>query len=127
MGPFLGEQHRRNRWLLGSALIVLILAVMALPVFKLVILKMLPFDNKSELQVVVDMPEGSPVEETDAVLGEMADSLLAVPEVTTMQGYAGTASPIGFNGLVRQYYLRQQANLGDLQVSLKDKHLRSTR
>ena len=124
MGPFLGEQHRRNRWLLGSALIVLILAVMALPVFKLVILKMLPFDNKSELQVVVDMPEGSPVEETDAVLGEMADSLLAVPEVTTMQGYAGTASPIGFNGLVRQYYLRQQANLGDLQVSLKDKHHR---
>jgi multidrug efflux pump subunit AcrB len=124
MGLFLGDQHRRNRWLLGGALIVLIMAVMALPVFKLVILKMLPFDNKSELQVVLDMPEGSPVEETNAVLEEMADSLLAVPEVTAMQGYAGTASPIGFNGLVRQYYLRRQANDGDLQITLKDKHHR---
>ena len=124
MGPFLGDQHRRNRWLLGGALIVLIAAVMALPLFKLVILKMLPFDNKSELQVVLDMPEGSPVEETNAVLEEMSHSLLAVPEVTAMQGYAGTASPIGFNGLVRQYYLRQQANQGDLQITLKDKHHR---
>ena len=125
MGPFLGAEHRRNRWLLGGALIVLIIAVMALPVFKLVILKMLPFDNKSEMQIVVDMPEGTPVERTNAALAEMADYLRSVPEVTNMQGYAGTASPIGFNGLVRQYYLRQDANQGDLQVNLKDKHQRS--
>ena len=124
MNPFLGEQHRRNRYFLGSILLVLVIAVTALPVFKLVILKMLPFDNKSELQVVVDLPEGSPVEKTNAVLAKMVDYLVTVREVIDVQVYAGTAAPIGFNGLVRQYYLRQQANLGDIQVALTDKHQR---
>ena len=124
MGPFLGREHRRNRAILAGVLLVLIAAVTALPLFKLVVLKMLPFDNKSELQVVVDLPEGSPVEKTNALLSRMAGYLLTVKEVTDLQVYAGTAAPIGFNGLVRQYYLRQQPNLGDIQLNLVDKHHR---
>ncbi len=71
-----------------------------------VVMKMLPFDNKSELQVILDMPEGTPVENTAAVLDELAAALLAVPETTSVQIYAGTAAPINFNGLVRQYEQR---------------------
>jgi multidrug efflux pump subunit AcrB len=89
-----------------------------------VVLKMLPFDNKSEVQVVVDMPEGSTLEQTNALLGELAQQLDTVPEVLDYQGYAGTAAPINFNGLVRQYYLRSGSNVGDLQVNLVDKHHR---
>ena len=73
---------------------------------KLVVLKMLPFDNKSEFQVVVDMPAGTPVEVTAAVLHEMGAVLSKVEEVTDYQAYAGLSAPINFNGLVRQYYLR---------------------
>ena len=125
MSPFLGAAHGRNRILLGIVMCALILVAAALPVFQLVVLKMLPFDNKSEMQIMVDLPEGSPVEQTNRVLAELADYLLTVPEVRDLQGYAGTASPIGFNGLVRQYYLRQEANLGDIQVNLQDKHHRA--
>jgi multidrug efflux pump subunit AcrB len=82
---------------------------------------MLPFDNKSEFQVVVDLPEGSPVETTAALLDELGAILETVPEVTNYQAYAGSAAPINFNGLVRQYYLREDANMGDLQVNLVDK------
>ncbi len=124
MTPFLGMAHRRNRYLLGGTLVGLIFLAMALVGLKLVVLKMLPFDNKSEFQVVVDMPEGTAVEITNAALSTMAEYLLTIPEVTHVQGYAGTASPIGFNGLVRQYYLRQEANMGDIQVNLLDKHER---
>jgi multidrug efflux pump subunit AcrB len=85
---------------------------------------MLPFDNKSEFQVVVDMPEGTSVERTNRVLSELADYLAQVPEVTDYQAYAGTASPINFNGLVRQYYLRQSPEVGDIQVNLVGKHWR---
>jgi hypothetical protein len=88
----------------------------------LVLLKMLPFDNKSEFQVVVDMPAGTPVERTAAVLHELGAYLATVPEVTDYQAYAGTAAPINFNGLVRQYYLRSGGEVGDLQVNLVDKH-----
>ena len=86
---------------------------------KLVVLKMLPFDNKSEFQVVVDMPAGTPVEITAAVLHEMGAHLATVPEVTDYQAYAGLAAPINFNGLVRQYYLRSASETGDLQVNLR--------
>jgi multidrug efflux pump subunit AcrB len=86
---------------------------------------MLPFDNKSEFQVVVDMPAGTPVEQTAAVLHELGRHLATVPEVTDYQAYAGTAAPINFNGLVRQYYLRAGGAVGDLQVNLVDKHQRS--
>ena len=96
-----------------------------LAVVQLVVLKMLPFDNKSEFQVIVNMPEGTPVEGTARVLAALAGIVRTVPEVTDYQAYAGTAAPINFNGLVRQYYLRADPNQGDLQVNLVDKHDRS--
>ena len=83
---------------------------------------MLPFDNKSEFQIVVDMPEGSSIEKTAHVLRELGQYLATVPEVENYQAYAGTASPINFNGLVRQYYLRRGAHVGDIQVNLAAKH-----
>jgi multidrug efflux pump subunit AcrB len=86
---------------------------------------MLPFDNKSEFQVVVDMPAGTPLEDTAATLQELGAFLAQQPEVTNLQAYAGTASPITFNGLVRQYYFRSDVEQGDLQVNLVDKHHRS--
>ena len=86
-----------------------------------VVLKMLPFDNKSEFQVVVDMPAGTPVEKTAAVLRALGAHLATVPEVDNYQAYAGTAAPINFNGLVRQYDLRAGGEVGDLQVNLVDK------
>ncbi len=125
LGPFLNGEHgkkaRRKLWL--GILAALMLAV-SLAVVKLVVLKMLPFDNKSEFQVVVDMPSGTALEQTGAVLHEIGDYLATVPEVTDYQAYAGTASPINFNGLVRQYYLRSAAEQGDIQVNLRDKHHR---
>jgi multidrug efflux pump subunit AcrB len=80
---------------------------------------MLPFDNKSEFQVVLDMPAGTPLEMTSAALHDMGAYLATVPEVTDYQAYAGAAAPINFNGLVRQYYLRAAPENGDLQVNLK--------
>ncbi len=113
----------RKRLLIG---VVLAIAVaVGLAGVKLVVMKMLPFDNKSEFQVVVDMPEGVSLEQTSRVLDELGEYLRGVPEVTDFQTYAGTASPINFNGLVRQYYLREGANVGDIQVNLRDKHHRS--
>jgi multidrug efflux pump subunit AcrB len=85
---------------------------------------MLPFDNKSEFQVVVDMPEGTALEETGRVLDGLAAEIARLPEVTDYQLYAGTSAPINFNGLVRQYYLRSGPELGDIQVNLVDKHHR---
>jgi multidrug efflux pump subunit AcrB len=111
----------RNRMLLGAGVVALIAGSVALPVLGLVQLKMLPFDNKSEFQVVVDMPAGTPLERTDAVLRELAAHLATVPEVIDWQSYAGTAAPINFNGLVRQYHLRAGGEYGDLQVNLVDK------
>jgi multidrug efflux pump subunit AcrB len=87
-------------------------------------MKMLPFDNKSEFQVVLDMPEGTAVEETARVLDELAAQVAKRPEVTDYQVYAGTSAPINFNGLVRQYYLRSGPESGDIQVNLVDKHHR---
>jgi len=123
--PFLnGSKGRSWRWALLLAILIAIAGAMSLTVFKLVVLKMLPFDNKSEFQVVVDMPVGTPLERTAAVLQEMSAYLQSVPEVTDYEAYAGTASPINFNGLVRQYYLRESPELGDIQVNLVDKHER---
>ncbi len=123
--PLLDEERgTRNRRWLAVGVAALIAASLALPAAGLVVLKMLPFDNKSEFQVVVDMPAGTPVEHTAAVLRELGDYLTTVPEVTDYQAYAGTAAPINFNGLVRQYYLRTGGEVGDLQVNLVDKHER---
>ncbi|MCU0870344.1 MAG: efflux RND transporter permease subunit [Burkholderiales bacterium] len=130
LGPFFARVFRpllderrggRNRLLLGAGVAALIAGSVALPVLGLVQLKMLPFDNKSEFQVVVDMPAGTPLERTAAVLRELGAHLATVPEVTDWQAYAGTAAPINFNGLVRQYYLRAGGEVGDLQVNLVDK------
>jgi multidrug efflux pump subunit AcrB len=124
--PLLDERRgARNRLLLGLGVFVLIGLSVLLPVLGLVQLKMLPFDNKSEFQVVVDMPAGTPLEKTAAVLHELGAHLAMLPEVTHYQAYAGTAAPINFNGLVRQYYLRSGGEVGDLQVNLVDKHHRS--
>ena len=126
MLPFLdGPRAPRRRHLLFAAMGALVLGAVGLVVVKAVVLKMLPFDNKSEFQVVVDMPEGRTLERTNRLLGELAQAVAKLPEVKDWQGYAGTASPITFNGLVRQYYLRSGPIVGDLQVNLVDKHERS--
>ena len=118
----------KRRWMLAAGIVgalVLSMAMAALPGTALgVVLKMLPFDNKSEFQLVVDMPAGTPLESTAAALQDLAAFLAQQPEVLDLQGYAGTASPITFNGLVRQYYLRADAEQGDLQVNLVDKQHR---
>ena len=113
-----------RRRLLGLSVAALLALSMALPAAGLVVLKMLPFDNKSEFQVVVDLPAGTPLETTAAVLRELGDHLARQPEVASYQAYAGTAAPINFNGLVRQYDLRAAAEQGDLQVNLVDKQHR---
>ncbi|MBU1366172.1 MAG: efflux RND transporter permease subunit [Gammaproteobacteria bacterium] len=110
---------------LAIAIVLLILGSVSLAYFQLVVLKMLPFDNKSEFQVILDMPVGTPVEETARVLHEIGAELALEKDVTNYQAYAGTASPINFNGLVRQYYLRALPEKGDIQVNLADKHHRS--
>ena len=122
VGPFLrGREGRSARRWLGGGIVVAILLAMSLAAVNAVIMKMLPFDNKSEFQVVLDMPEGTTVEHTGRVLDEMAAYLATVPEVTDYQVYVGTAAPINFNGLVRQYYLREGPTVGDIQVNLLDK------
>lgn len=120
--PFLsGDEPRARRHKLYAGIGVAIVAAIALAVVQLVVLKMLPFDNKSEFQVVLNMPEGAPVETTAKVLDELASVIETVPEVTDYQVYAGTAAPSNFNGLVRQYGLRRSAELGDIQVNLLPK------
>jgi multidrug efflux pump subunit AcrB len=123
--PLLDDRRGpRNRALLGAGVAALIAVSLALPLMGGVVLKMLPFDNKSEFQVMVDMPAGTPVERTAAVLHELAAYLARQPQVTDYQAYAGTSAPINFNGLVRQYDLRAGGEVGDLQVNLVDKHKR---
>ena len=117
--PFLDSA--RKRWLLLGGTVAALMLSVGLAVVQWVVLKMLPFDNKSEFQVVLEMPAGTPLEQTAATLQAMGEHLAKQPEVRDLQGYAGTASPITFNGLVRQYYLRADAEQGDLQVNLVDK------
>ena len=122
LDPQRGASARKKLWL---GVLVLIIASVSLAVLKLVVLKMLPFDNKSEFQVVLDMPVGTPVEDTARVLKALSTVVATIPEVTDYQAYAGTAAPINFNGLVRQYYLRAAPESGDIQVNLVDKSKRS--
>jgi multidrug efflux pump subunit AcrB len=121
--PFLNSA--RKRWLLLGGILVALMLSVGMAMVQWVVLKMLPFDNKSEFQVVVDMPAGTPLEDTAATLQELGAFLSTQAEVTNLQAYAGTASPITFNGLVRQYYFRSDAEQGDLQVNLVDKHHRN--
>jgi len=104
---------------------VLLVGAMSMVYFKLVVVKMLPFDNKSEFQVIVDMPEGTSLEQTAAATRALALKLNQVPEVTDYETYVGTASPFNFNGLVRHYYLRRGENVADIQVNLTPKGDRS--
>ena len=120
--PFVDrERGGRRRVLLGAGIVAAILLSVSLAAVQWVVLKMLPFDNKSEFQVIVDMPAGTPVEKNAAVLRALGAHLATVPEVLNYQAYAGTASPINFNGLVRQYDLRAGGEVGDIQVNLVDK------
>ncbi len=125
MSPLLrGDAARSHRHKLYLGTLAAILVAVLLVVVQWVVMKMLPFDNKSEFQVVLDMPEGTAVEETARVLDELAAEISRRPEVTDYQVYAGTSAPINFNGLVRQYYLRSGHDVGDIQVNLVDKHHR---
>jgi multidrug efflux pump subunit AcrB len=123
MGKLLHDRKIRGAFLAGVAALLLI--AVSLLFLKIVTVKMLPFDNKSELQVIVDAPSGTALEETARLVSEMGDALRAVPEVTDFQTYIGTSAPFNFNGLVRHYYLRRGANLADIQVNLVGKSERS--
>jgi len=124
MTPFLGnnKKGKLNRYLLISGVVLMMFLSVILVPTQQVILKMLPFDNKSEIQVVVDAPEGTTLETTNQVMTEIGNYLKDVEEVEHIVAYAGTTSPINFNGLVRQYFLRQGENVGDMQITLVDKH-----
>jgi multidrug efflux pump subunit AcrB len=121
MTPLVTEGRRTARLVFFSVIAALLAAAIALVPLGVVHVKMLPFDNKNEFQVVVDFPEGTTLETTNRALGEMADALSGLPEVVGTQTYAGTAAPYNFNGLVRHYFLRSGANRGDVQVTLAKK------
>ncbi len=111
----------RWRWIFLGGVAALLLGAVSLVGLGLVQVKMLPFDNKSEFQIILNMPEGSTLEETARVARELAAAVRAEPEVRDYQIYAGTAAPFNFNGLVRHYFLRRGANVADLQVNLLPK------
>ena len=126
VSPYLaGAAGRARRHRLYWGILGAIVIALGLVVVQLVVLKMLPFDNKSEFQVVANLPEGTTVETTARMLDELGHVIGQVPEVSDYEVYAGTSAPINFNGLVRQYYLRQAPQLGDIQVNLVDKRHRS--
>ena len=119
----MGKLIHDVKWRFGflSLVAVLLVGSLALVLLKFVKVKMLPFDNKSEFQVIVDMPEGTTLEQTAAVTHELARYVRTVPEVTDYQVYVGTSSPYNFNGLVRHYFLRSGPNVADIQVNLAPK------
>lgn len=119
MTPLVYNPQVRKRFIV--VMVVLLLAVIAMVPLKLVKVKMLPFDNKNEFQIVVDMPEGTPFEQTRAVTAEIADYMSTIPEVLNITSYAGTSAPYNFNGLVRHYFLRSKPWHADLQVNLVGK------
>ena len=113
-----------KRWAFIGGTMVLLLGSVSLFYFRVVTVKMLPYDDKDEFQVVVDMPEGTTLERTDAVLREMSAYLTDQPEVVDVQTYAGDAAPVNLNGLVRHYDLRSAPHQGDIQVNLQAEHHR---
>ena len=121
--PIIATPRSARKFLLAVGVATL-LSLMLFPI-KAVTVKLLPFDNKSELAIVLDLPEGTPLEQTSRVLQQMADVAATLPETQSAQIYAGTAAPFNFNGLVRHYYLRQQPEQGDVQVNLLPRHERS--
>jgi len=123
MRPLLDSPQWKALFLGG--VVLLLLGACALVAIRFVKVKMLPFDNKSEFQVIVDMPEGTTLEQTARVAQALGEVVARQPEVTHYQIYAGTASPYNFNGLVRHYFLRRGANVADLQINLLPKSERS--
>jgi multidrug efflux pump subunit AcrB len=123
MTPLLTNASWRRGFLFG--VVILLLLAVLLPVLKIVRVKMLPFDNKNEMQIVIDMPEGTTLEQTARVARDLAERVAEEPEVVNYQIYAGTSGPYNFNGLVRHYFLRQGAHQADIQVNLLPKGERS--
>jgi multidrug efflux pump subunit AcrB len=122
MDPLLS--HRQWRIIFFIVILSMLLISCSFVLFGLVKVKMLPFDNKSEFQVILNMPEGSTLEQTSRVAMEMAESISKDPTVTDYQIYSGTAAPYNFNGLVRHYFLRSGPTVADIQVNLRPKHER---
>jgi len=122
MWPLIRQPLARFAFLGGC--VILLLAACSLVYFRVVTVKMLPFDNKSEFQVIVDTPEGTTLEQTTLIAQEIGRYLTSVPEVTDYEIYAGTAAPYNFNGLVRHYFMRRGPNVADLQVNLLPKNER---
>src|SRR5690606_8297334 len=122
LAPLLRSAFKRNV-LLAAVALALATSVALFPL-RMAVVKMLPHDDKSELQVVVDMPEGTTLERTVAVARELADIIRKLPEVVDVQTYAGTSAPVNFNGLVRHYFRRTGPLVADLQVNLLPKHER---
>ncbi|RMH20731.1 MAG: efflux RND transporter permease subunit, partial [Gemmatimonadetes bacterium] len=125
MGPLLARRGRL--WAVMAGVSVLLLGAGALFVTRAVSVKMLPFDDKNELQIIVDVPEGTTLEATTALAQDVARAVAGVPEVRRVQLFAGTAAPVNFNGLIRHYYLRRGPHVADLQVDLIDKGMREAR
>ena len=118
-------ENKRNRWLFLGGIFIVLMATMVLFFTNSVVVKMLPFDNKNEFQVIIDMPEGTTLERTGVVTQEIAQYLSSRPEVVNYQNYVGTSAPITFNGLVRHYDLRGGSNMADIQVNLVAKEERT--
>ncbi len=119
MGPLIAQA--KWRWIFLASIVGLLLVAMALVGIGWVKVKMLPFDNKSEFQIILNMPEGSALERTAQAAREIAAAVRTEPEVTDYQIYAGVSSPFNFNGLVRHYFMRRGANVADIQVNLVPK------
>ncbi len=122
MRPLL-ESAKRRYLALGLVVLLLLLSMMLLPL-RWVVVKMMPYDNKSELQVVIDAPESYSLERTNGIARELASVFSELPEVTDYQVYVGTSAPFNFNGLVRYYFMRSGSNVADIQVNLINKHKR---
>ncbi len=121
--PFLVSA--RNRWFLLAGILGGLCLCVGLVILRMVPLKMLPFDNKNEFQLLVDMPEGTTLERTDRVVRDLEVYLRSVPEISNYVTYSGSPSPMDFNGMVRHYYSRDQSNMADIRVNLADKSERS--
>lgn len=124
MNPLIGKASLR--WIFLGGVVVLLMAAIVFVPMKWVQVKMLPFDNKSEFQVIVDMPDGTPLEQTTRVAQALAGYLGQQAEVTNYQIYAGASGPYNFNGLVRHYFLRRQPNQADIQVNLLSRDQRNS-
>jgi len=123
LAPFVAS--RRRAWLLLGFVLALFLGANGIAALGLVPLKMLPYDNKDELQVMLDLPEGATLEHTDAVVRDFENYLVTQPEITSVQSFVGTASPMDFNGMIRHTYLRQSPELADIHINLVPREERS--